>query len=57
MIEDGVTYTVEVYTDDNSPTAPGSVKAFRVAATSTAAGLDVTFDPSTASQVTGAAPP
>lgn len=57
MIEGGVTYTVEVYTDDNNAAAPGSVKAFRIEGKSTAAGLDVQFDPATAPQVSDATPP
>jgi hypothetical protein len=56
MIEGGVTYTVEVYTDDNAPT-PGSVRAFRVQTQSGAAGLDVSFDPTKAPEVHDAAPP
>jgi len=56
MIEGGVTYTVEVYTDDNQPT-PGAVRAFRMERQSVAAGLDVDFDPATAPQVSDAAPP
>ena len=56
MIEGGVTYTVEVYTDDNQPT-PGSVRAFRIERQSVVAGLDVDFDPATAPPVTDAAPP
>jgi hypothetical protein len=56
MIEGGVTYTVEVYTDDNAPT-PGSVRAFRVEEQSSATGLDVTFDPAKAPEVQDAAPP
>lgn len=57
MIEGGVTYNVEVYTDDNNAAAPGSVKAFRVEARSTAAGLDVDFDPATAPEVSDVSPP
>jgi hypothetical protein len=56
MIEGGVTYTVEVYTDDNAPT-PGSVRAFRIQAQSSAVGLDVAFDPAKAPEVQDAAPP
>jgi hypothetical protein len=44
MIELNTTYTVEVYTDDGAST-PASVQAFRMDATGTATGLDVTFDP------------
>jgi hypothetical protein len=57
MIEGGVTYSVEVYTDDNNAASPGSVKAFRVESRSSAQGLDVDFDPATAPQVSDAAPP
>jgi hypothetical protein len=56
MIEGGVTYTVEVYTDDNAAT-PGSVRAFRVQAQSGPTGLDVSFDPAKAPEVQDAAPP
>lgn len=56
MIEAGVTYTVEVYTDDNAPT-PGSVRAFRIQQQSGPAGLDVSFDPAKAPEVQDAAPP
>lgn len=60
MIEDDVTYTVEVYTDDNAlyPATPGSVRAFRVTQQSApAGGLDVSFDPAKAPEVQDAAPP
>lgn len=57
MIEGGVTYTVEVYTDDNDAASPGSVKAFRIEGQSSATGLDVTFDAATAPEVSDAAPP
>ena len=56
MIEGGVSYTVEVYTDDNAP-SPGSVRAFRLEEQSGAAGLEVTFDPGSAPEVHDAAPP
>lgn len=57
MIESGVIYSVEVYTDDNNAASPGSVKAFRLETTSSATGLDVTFDPATAPAVSDAAAP
>jgi hypothetical protein len=44
MIENLVTYTLEVYTDDGVST-PASVQAFRTEVTGTATGLDVPFDP------------
>jgi hypothetical protein len=56
MIDAGVTYTVEVYTDDNAPT-PGAVRAFRVEQPSGPTGLDVSFDPAKAPEVHDAAPP
>ncbi len=56
MIDEGVTYTVEVYTDDNAPT-PGAVRAFRVEQLSGPAGLDVSFDPAKATEVHDAPPP
>jgi hypothetical protein len=56
MIEGGVTYSVEVYTDDNQP-SPGSVRAFRFEQKSAAAGLDVTFDPAVAPEVHDFTPP
>lgn len=56
MIEGGVTYTIEVYTDDNAPT-PGSVRAFRMEQQSGDTGLDVSFDPAKAPEVKDAAPP
>jgi hypothetical protein len=56
MIEGGVTYTVEVYTDDNQP-SPGSVRAFRFEQKSAATGLDATFDPAVAPEVQDFTPP
>lgn len=56
MIEGGVSYTIEVYTDDNAPT-PGSIRAFRVEQQSGPAGLDVSFDPATAPAVQDAPSP
>ncbi len=44
MIETGVTYTVEVYTDDGRST-PASVQAFRVEKAADQNGLDLVFDP------------
>jgi hypothetical protein len=49
MIDPGVAYSVEVYTDDK---AGGSVRGFRFGAGSTDQGLDVAFDPSVAPVVT-----
>jgi hypothetical protein len=43
MIEPGVTYSVEVYTDDGLST-PSSVKAFRFDALATDTGLEATFN-------------
>lgn len=55
MIEAGVTYSVEVYTDDG---IGGGVHAFRVERLSTAEGLEFTFDPMTAGpEVTDVPPP
>jgi hypothetical protein len=56
MIEEGVTYDVEVYTDDGTG-APGSVTAFRFQKESDAGGLAADFDPATAPRVTDALPP
>jgi hypothetical protein len=56
MIEGGVTYTVEVYTD-NGATPPGSVRAFRVERQSSPTGLDLDFDPTTAVEVQDAHSP
>ncbi|CAN5917391.1 hypothetical protein BH11MYX4_BH11MYX4_62460 [soil metagenome] len=58
MIEGGVTYTVEIYTDDGA-TPAGAVRAFRVTKQAAADGLDLTFDPvaSAASAVTDAQSP
>lgn len=44
MVEPGVTYAVEVYTDDGTG-APASVRAFRFDQAATEGGLDATFDP------------
>lgn len=56
MIEAGVTYTVELYTDDGA-TPPGSIRAFRVDAKSVATGLDLVLDPALAPPVDDAASP
>ncbi|MBX3190883.1 MAG: hypothetical protein KF819_28055 [Labilithrix sp.] len=56
MIEAGVTYAVEVYTDDRVAT-PASIKAFRLEQISTQAGLEVDVDPQTAPVVTDVTPP
>lgn len=56
MIEGGVTYTVELYTDDGA-TPPGSVRAFRVDAKSGDKGLELNIDPGVAPAVTDAASP
>ena len=59
MIEGGVTYTVEIYTDDGA-SPPGSVRAFRLTKASVPAGLDVAFDPvaaGTSADVTDAQSP
>jgi hypothetical protein len=61
MIEPGVTYNVEVYTDDGSDNR-GSVKAFRFTQLATAPGLEATFNganpaESGAAQVSDAKPP
>ena len=49
MIEQGVPYDCDVYTDDGNG---GNVRAFRITATGTATGLDIPFDPATAPVVT-----
>lgn len=56
MIDGGVTYTVEMYTDDNA-TPPGAVRAFRMEAKSADTGLSVDFDPQTVPEVHDAAEP
>ena len=56
MIEGGVTYTVEVYTDDNA-VPPGAVRAFRMEQKSVETGLTANFDPTVAAEVHDAAPP
>lgn len=58
MIESGVTYSIEVYTDDGAAT-PSTIKAYRVNQDSTATGLDFPFSlPQLASaQVTDVPPP
>jgi hypothetical protein len=56
MIEGGVTYTVEVYTDDGAD-PPGSVRAFRVEHQSGPTGLDMDFDPGAAPEVHDAQSP
>jgi len=43
MVEPGVTYAVEIYTDDGKA-SPGTVKAFRFDAESAETGLDATFN-------------
>ena len=56
MIEGGVTYTIEVYTDDGA-TPPGSVRAFRIERQSGPKGLEAVFDPGGAPEVRDAASP
>lgn len=56
MIDDGVTYSVEVYTDDGQAT-PASIQSFRFTQGSDANGLTATFDPATAPKVTDAPAP
>lgn len=56
MIEGGVTYTIEVYTDDGA-TPPGSVRAFRIERQSGAKGLEGDFDPGVAPEVRDAVSP
>jgi hypothetical protein len=56
MIEEGVSYSVEIYTDDRAAT-PGSIKAFRLEKVSTQAGLVVDVDPATSPVVVDVAPP
>ena len=56
MIEGGVTYAVEVYTDDGA-TPPGAVRAFRVERQSAPTGLELDFDPGVATEVRDAASP
>jgi hypothetical protein len=56
MIEGGVTYTVEVYTD-NGATPAGEVRAFRVERKSAPNGLDLDFDPAAATEVRDAISP
>lgn len=57
MIESGVTYSIEVYTDDGAAT-PSSIKAYRVEENSTATGLDFPFSlPKLASAQVNDAPP
>ncbi len=56
MIEEGVLYSIEVYTDDGQA-GPGSAKSFRLESVSAAAGLDVELDPASAPVVTDAAAP
>ena len=56
MIEGGVTYTIEVYTDDGA-TPPGSVRAFRIERQSGPKGLEAEFDPGGAPEVRDAASP
>ena len=54
MIESGVDYRIEVYTDDGNG---GNVRSFRFSAMGTATGLDVPFDPTTAPTATDVAAP
>lgn len=54
MIESGVSYTVELYTDDG---ASGSVRAFRIERESGPQGLDADIDPAMAPEVRDAASP
>lgn len=56
MMEDRDSYSVEIYTDNGSE-SPGTPRAFRMAATATGAGLDVSFDPATAAEVADVASP
>lgn len=56
MMESGDAYLVEIYTDSGSAN-PGTPRAFRFPATAGVAGLDVTFDPATAPEVSDAPPP
>jgi hypothetical protein len=56
MIEEGVTYSIEVYTDDGAAT-PASIVAYRFTKDSDAGGLVTDFDPATAPKVTDAPPP
>lgn len=54
MIESGVPYSVEVYTDDGKG---GAITSFRYVATSDDKGLSTTFDPAVAPKVTDAPAP
>lgn len=54
MIENGVTYGVELYTDDGNG---GAIQAFRSEFVATATGLDVALDPATLTRVTDVVPP
>ncbi len=54
MIEAGVPYDIDVYTDDGNG---GNVKAFRLQASGTVDGLTTNFDPATAPVVSGSAQP
>ena len=56
MIDGGVNYAIEVYTDDGNAT-PSSIQAFRFEQPSDATGLVAEFDPATAPVVTDAPPP
>lgn len=56
MIEGGVTYAVEVYTDDRNATL-GTIKSFRMEVASNASGLLADFDPAVAPVVTDVASP
>ena len=56
MIDGGVNYTIEVYTDDGKAT-PSSIQAFRFERPSDGNGLAAEFDPATAPVVGDALPP
>jgi hypothetical protein len=56
MIEEDVTYAIEVYTDDGNA-SPGSIVSYRFEKAGDANGLDATFDPATAPSVTDAPAP
>ncbi len=56
MIEEGVTYAIEVYSDDGNAT-PASIIAYRFEKDGDAKGLEATFDPGNAPKVTDAPTP
>jgi hypothetical protein len=56
MIDDGVTYSIEIYTDDGQGT-PSSIQSFRFTSDSDENGLTVEFDPTDAPKVTDAPAP